>query len=96
MMRQFFGSWPVGWEIIGHDAQNRLKLRFWVLGANWGGVKAHLLMSIICGIFSFVASRCACTQRMILEVGWSLGLCRDRPLKLFLRLEDGDGACFDM
>ena len=37
MMRQFLGSWPVGWEIIGHDAQNRLKLRFWVLGANWGG-----------------------------------------------------------
>ena len=83
----------MGWEIIDRDAQNRLKLSFWVLGAKWG-VKAHLLMSIICGFFSFHYLKMhICPKDDIIEVGWSLGLCRDRPLKLFLRLEDGDGAC---
>lgn len=37
-MRQFLGSWPVGWEIIDHYVQNRLKLSFGgcrLLSARW-------------------------------------------------------------
>ena len=32
MMRYFVGIWSVGWEVFDHNAQNRRRLRFGVLG----------------------------------------------------------------